>query len=238
MFFVYALVTVFQIYFQEPVAFAQRVVGFDRKPGWTTELARMLAKTVLVLGHSLVLPLVVLREPWWMIVVGWTLGHALCGLAIGIIFQTTHLHEGTSFIEPDENGELPGSFAEHILKTTSEFSTENWLVTWIAGGLNLHVTHHLFPQVSQIHLPALSRIVRETAREYGMPYTEYTLFGAVRSHLRLLERLGRSDERDLAEVTVSDSESRARSPRLSVPSRRKGPALARSSSGRSLGSIA
>lgn len=236
MFFVYSLVTIFQVYLLEPVSFAQSVVGFERKPGWAAALATMLAKKALVLGYSLVLPLVVLREPWWLIALGWTLGHMLCGLSIGIIFQTTHLHEGTSFVEADEKGRLPDSFARHILKTTSEFATESWLVTWIAGGLNLHVTHHLFPHVSQVHLPALSRIVRQTAREFGLRYTEYTLFGALRSHLRMLKWLGRSE--DGLEIRVSDSEPRAPSPLWSAPGRRAAPALARSSSGRSIGSIA
>jgi linoleoyl-CoA desaturase len=190
MFFVYAFVTVFQVYVLEPVAFAQNVVGYERKPGWGRALAKMIAKKIFVLSYSLILPLFVLQQPTWLISLGWLLGHMMCGIAIGIIFQSTHLHEGTRFIEPDDRGRLPDSFAQHILKTTSEFSTENPIVTWIAGGLNLHVTHHLFPHVSQIHLPALSRIVRETAREFGVPYTRYSLLGAIRSHLRLLARLG------------------------------------------------
>lgn len=190
MFLVYSMVTLFQVYLLEPVAFAQNVVGFERKPGWGKTLATMLAKKAFVLGYSLILPLVVLQQNWYLIVGGWWLGHMACGLAIGVIFQTTHLHEGTSFVEPDEKGRLPHSFATHILRTTSEFSTDSPFVTWICGGLNLHVTHHLFPRVSQVHLPALSRIVRRTAHEYGVPYTAYTFLGALRSHLRMLKRLG------------------------------------------------
>jgi linoleoyl-CoA desaturase len=190
MFLVYSLVTLFQVYLLEPVAFAQNVVGFERKPGWGRTLAKMLAKKAFVLGYSLVLPLVVLHQPCYLIAGSWLLGHMACGLAIAVIFQTTHLHEGTSFIEPDEKGSLPHTFAIHILKTTSEFSTDSPLITWIFGGLNLHVTHHLFPRVSQVHLPALSRIVRRTAHEYGVPYTAYSFFGALRSHLRMLKRLG------------------------------------------------
>jgi cytochrome P450/fatty acid desaturase len=190
MFAVYSLVTVFQVYFLEPVSFAHRVFGFRREPGWIAGLARMLAKKLAVLGWSLVLPLVVLSNPWSEIATGWLLGHMLCGLALGIIFQTTHLHEGTSFIEPDADGRLPSPFAMHVLATTAEFSVENPIVTWIAGGLNLHVTHHLFPSVSQTHLPALSRIVRQTAREHGAPYVHYSLWGALRSHVRMLRKLG------------------------------------------------
>jgi linoleoyl-CoA desaturase len=201
MFVVYSLVTIFQVYILEPLAFAQGVVGYERRPGWAKALAKMIAKKAFVLGYSLILPLVILRggPSWPLIVLGWVLGHMMCGIAIGIIFQSTHLHEGTEFIEPQDDesgskGELPYSFAQHILRTTSEFAVENPIVTWIAGGLNLHTTHHLFPHVSQVHLPALSRIVRETAREYGAPYTHYSLFGAIRSHLRMLKKLGRLDQ--------------------------------------------
>jgi len=189
MFAIYALVTVFQIYLLEPVSFAQRVFGFQREGAWVADLARMTAKKLVVLGWSLVLPLAILPNPWWEIAVGWLAGHMLCGIALGVIFQTTHLHERTTFVEPDARGVIAGSFAQHILATTAEVAVENRIFTWLAGGLNLHVTHHLFPAVSQTHLPALSRIVRETARDHGAPYVHYTLLGALRSHIAMLRKL-------------------------------------------------
>jgi hypothetical protein len=45
----------------------------------------MLAQKALVLGYSLVLPLVVLDQPWPLVALGWLLGHAVCGLAIALI---------------------------------------------------------------------------------------------------------------------------------------------------------
>jgi linoleoyl-CoA desaturase len=190
MFAVYALVTIFQVYLLEPISFAQRLTGFSREPGWGRALAWMIAKKLVVLGWSLVLPLAVLPNPWREIAGGWLAGHLVCGVALGVIFMTTHLHRTTSFVEPDADGVLPMSFAAHVLATTSEFSVESRIITWLAGGLNLHVTHHLFPHVSQTHLPALSRIVRETAREHGAPYVSYTLWGALRSHVDKLRELG------------------------------------------------
>lgn len=190
MFGVYACVTIFQVYFLEPVSFAQSVTGFARREGWRRDLVRIVAKKLVVLGWSLLAPLALLPNPWWEIATGWLVGHLVCGVTLGVTFMTTHLHEKTSFIEPDADGLLPLPFARHILATTAEFSVENPVVTWISGGLNLHVTHHLFPSVSQTHLPALSRIVRETARAHGVPYVHYTLWGALASHLRMLKKLG------------------------------------------------
>ena len=190
MFGVYSLVTIFQVYFLEPVSFAQRVVGFERLEGWQRDLARIALKKLVVLGWSLLAPIALLPNPWWEVAIGWFVGHLVCGVFLGVTFMTTHLHEKTSFVEPNADGVLPLSFARHVLATTAEFSVENPIITWISGGLNLHVTHHLFPGVSQTHLPALSRIVRETARAHGVTYVHYTLWGALASHIRMLKRLG------------------------------------------------
>jgi linoleoyl-CoA desaturase len=218
MFGVYSLVTFFQVYLLEPVSFAQSVVGFARREGWQRDLARIIAKKLVVLGWSLLAPLALLPNPWWEIFAGWFVGHLVCGVFLGVTFMTTHLHEKTSFIEPNADGFLPLPFARHILATTAEFSVENPVITWLSGGLNLHVTHHLFPAVSQTHLSALSRIVRETARAHGVPYVHYTLWGALASHIRLLKKLGsmpdgierQPDRRRLA-LTVRGSASPIRS---------------------------
>jgi linoleoyl-CoA desaturase len=211
MFAVYALVTLFQVYLLEAVSFAQAAVGFERRKGWRSALARMLAKKIAVLGWSLVAPLLVLPNPWFEIVGGWFAGHLVCGVALGVIFMTTHLHEKTSFVEPGPDGALPMTFSQHVLATTAEFSVDNPVITFLAGGLNLHVTHHLFPNVSQMHLPALSRIVRDAARDHGAPYVHYTLMGALASHVRTLRMLGALP----SDVTARDSAQRARSARAS-----------------------
>lgn len=191
MFLVYSMVTIFQAYFLEFVSFYQDLVGFKREDKDVRKtLLYMIINKLFVLGHSLILPLIFLDAPVSVILTGWFLGHMISGIAIGIIFQTTHIHRYTQFIEPDENGVIHDSYARHILKTTAEFSTDSYLATWISGGLNLHVTHHLFPNISQVHLMALSKIVKQTAQEFGLKYYEYNLVDAIISHIKMLKELG------------------------------------------------
>jgi linoleoyl-CoA desaturase len=60
------------------------------------------------------------------------------------------------------------------------------------GGLNFQVEHHLFPKISHIHYPAISKLVRETCEEFNVRYIEYpTVISAVRAHIRHLKNLGR-----------------------------------------------
>jgi linoleoyl-CoA desaturase len=64
-------------------------------------------------------------------------------------------------------------------------------VGWLAGGLNHHVAHHLCPFVCHTHYAPLSRIIKETAEEFGVPYRQHpTMTRAIWSHLVLLKQLG------------------------------------------------
>ena len=72
------------------------------------------------------------------------------------------------------------------------FANGNPLITWYVGGLNHQIEHHLFPKVCSVHYPALAPIVREVTREHGLPYYHQpTLFSAIRSHFRTLQRHAR-----------------------------------------------
>lgn len=147
---------------------------------------------VVVVGYTLVIPLLVVHAPAGQIVAGFLLGHIVSGLALGIIFQVTHLHQATTWPEPDAGGYIPTGFATHVLLTTADFCPGSRIVTWISGGLNIHVAHHLFPRISQMHLIPMARIVKETAAECNVPYYYYPTIGqALRSHLATLKMLGR-----------------------------------------------
>lgn len=85
---------------------------------------------------------------------------------------------------------MEDEWAVHQLKTTANFATRNKLITWWVGGLNFQVEHHLFPRVSHIHYPAISKIVRKACQEFGITYIENpTMRLAVASHIHHLKKL-------------------------------------------------
>jgi linoleoyl-CoA desaturase len=82
------------------------------------------------------------------------------------------------------------SWAVLQLRTTANFSTRSWLVTWFVGGLNFQIEHHLFPNISHIHYPKIAEIVRKTAEEMKLPYYEYkTFWQATVAHFGYLKKL-------------------------------------------------
>lgn len=128
----------------------------------------------------------------------WLVGFLIFGFATGIflsvVFQMAHSVEETIFPMPEINGiKLEDDWATHQLKTTTNFSTNNKLLTWLVGGLNFQVEHHLFPKVSHIHYPAISKIIKEVCNEYKVPYLEHAnLKLAFTSHVHHLRTLGRA----------------------------------------------
>ncbi len=127
----------------------------------------------------------------------WLIGFVIYGLATGVVlsvvFQLAHAVEEAAFPIPNpETNQLEDDWAIHQLKTTSNFATHNKVLSWLVGGLNFQVEHHLFPHVSHIHYPAISKIIRATCQEYGIPYLEHPKFRlAFASHVNHLRGLGR-----------------------------------------------
>jgi linoleoyl-CoA desaturase len=126
--------------------------------------------------------------------VGFLVVMFVCGLFIAVVFQLAHVVESTQFPKPDEeSNRIEQEWALHQVSTTSNFATRSRFISWLLGGLNFQVEHHLFPRVSHVHYPAINRLVRETCREFNVTYLEYpSVLKAIRSHLLHLKSMGRS----------------------------------------------
>jgi linoleoyl-CoA desaturase len=138
----------------------------------------------------LVLPMIICG--WQQALIGFAIVSFTTGFAISIVFQLAHVVEGTTFPTPDpEKNKIQNEWAVHQVNTTSNFATRSRLLFWLLGGLNFQIEHHLFPRISHIHYPAISKIVRQVCSEYKIVYNEHvTFFGAIRSHLIHLRSLG------------------------------------------------
>jgi len=152
--------------------------------------AKLLIGKIAHFGLLLVLP-AVLHGPW-LALAGFLVFHMVGGLVLAVVFQLAHVVEGPQVITPDASGGLPHRWAALQLRTTANFCGDNPLVTFIVGGLDHQIEHHLFPSICHVHDPTLAPVVREVALAHGLPYHRHpTFWGAVASHFRQLDRLGR-----------------------------------------------
>lgn len=191
--FVYALATLSWVFLKD---FKQLAVynktGMTKRFGFKPrrELWGMISSKVLNLFFVVALPLLVGVTPW-AVIVGFILMHMIAGLYLTMVFQLAHVVEGPEQFGVPDDGKVENSWAIHQLSTTANFANKSKLATWLMGGLNFQIEHHLFPNISHVHYPRISEIVKSTAGEFGVPYHEYKRFGqAFRSHFRQLKSLG------------------------------------------------
>ena len=159
-----------------------------RKMTWHEHVGFWMTKIIYVFT-ALVIPMLMVGVGPALL--GFAVIHFVCGVTISIVFQLAHVVEHAEFPEPDPaTNKIEEEWAAHQVLTTVNFSPRSYLVRWFSGGLNYQIEHHLFPRISHVHYPALSPLVRETCREYGIPYNQYTtFFQAVRSHVHHLRMM-------------------------------------------------
>ena len=148
-------------------------------------------KTMYVFVY-IVLPVIMVG--WLPALIGFLIITFVTGLSISIVFQLAHVVERTQFPSPNQQeGVAKQEWAIHQLNTTANFGTSSKWLYWLLGGLNFQIEHHLFPRISHIHYPQVSRFVKEACRESNIAYIEYTsMLKAIGSHLTHLKRLGRA----------------------------------------------
>ena len=156
----------------------------------TKEIVLMFAGKILNILLFLVLPLLLMQ--WQIALVGFLCLHACMGLSLAIVFQLAHVVEHTEFPLADvETNVIDNEWAKHQVETTANFAMRNKAISWYVGGLNYQVEHHLYPRISHIHYPKISKIVKDTCEEMGVRYTAFpTMLQAFGSHVRLLKQLG------------------------------------------------
>ncbi len=190
---VYSLSVIFWVFIMDFTKYFTRKI-------YTTEAWKMTTKNHIIfwvtkiyyLTVFIAIPIMVWGWGAWAI--GYLVTNAAIGLCLSFVFQLAHVVEKTEFenIALDETKHLETAWAEHELRTTCNFAMDSKVISWFVGGLNYQIEHHLFPKVSHVHYPAISKIVQAKCKEYNLPYNYYTTMGeALASHFRLMRDLGK-----------------------------------------------
>lgn len=129
-------------------------------------------------------------------IIGYSTALLVTGLIVAVVFQLAHIVDDIQFLTPEQESssmDVEADWAIHQMQTTANFATKSKFLTWMLGGLNFQVEHHLFPRISHVHYPKLNEILKATAREFNVQYVEFPTMGsAVKSHMIHLRKIGRS----------------------------------------------
>lgn len=106
-----------------------------------------------------------------------------------VLILGSHWAMGT-FYEAPEDGHFDHGRYQHVFATTVDWLTRpRWLGYWL-GQLNMHLTHHMFPNWSHRHYPALGAIIAQVAPRHGCDYHCVTLGRILLAQQRFLHAMG------------------------------------------------
>ncbi len=189
----YALLFIFWVFYSDyRKYFTRQIAAMKFKPLTPMQHLGFWTMKLFHLAVFVVIPIMVWGFLPWL--AGFLLYSMLTGFILSIVFQLAHTVEHTEFPVADDKNRLPDDFAAHQIKTTANFATGNKLISWLVGGLNFQIEHHLFPKISHVHYPSIRPIVMAVCQEYQLNYIEYPTMGkAIRGHVRFLRELGSKD---------------------------------------------
>ncbi len=181
--------------FKQLIRYEKEGVKLDTDKKYKSLMMDLIVSKILYYAIFLILPLIVLPIAWYWTLLFFFVMHFVSGFILTIIFQTAHVMPSSSYPMPDEKGKIENSWAIHQLMTTTDYAPKSRIFSWMIGGLNYQVEHHLFPNISHVHYKKVAPFVKKAAEKYGLPYhVQATFLHAVYEHYKMLKSLGRQYE--------------------------------------------
>ena len=87
-----------------------------------------------------------------------------------------------------KKNKMPHSWMMHMMLTTNDITHNNFFTRFFMGCFNYHVVHHLFPNVSHVYYPEITKRLKTLSKQYQLPYREYSLITSLKNHYRLLKK--------------------------------------------------
>jgi len=188
----YPMTYLFMIFIQDFIKYFRRKIGnIPMKKMNTVDHIDFWGFKLLFIALFLVLPIYMIGFGGFIL--GFMIFSLVNGFILSIVFQLAHTVEDTAFPTANlDTNRFEDEWAIHQIKSTANFATKNKFVCWFVGGLNFQIEHHLFPKISHIHYPAISKIIKQACIEHGLAYIEFpNVRYAVNSHVSFLKQMGR-----------------------------------------------
>ncbi|MEM7038317.1 MAG: acyl-CoA desaturase, partial [Bacteroidota bacterium] len=163
---VYGLASLSWVFVKDYVKFTKGEIGSLKiKHHPREEWIKLFVGKAVYYSLFIVLPFTFAAAPWYHILLGFLAMHYAQGITLAVIFMLAHIVEEIHYPLPNDDGKIERSWAAHQLYTTANFATGSPVAAFFCCGLNFQVEHHLFPQVSHVHLPAIAKITEAPGAE-------------------------------------------------------------------------
>ncbi|WP_455815279.1 acyl-CoA desaturase [Pseudomonas graminis] len=158
---------------------------------------------LLFCGAKVLHLLLVLAVPLWaaeqngiamsVVLWAWLCSQMVASLLVVFLLLGTHWAEA-EFFEVGPDGKLPQGWYRHNFATACDWQPSPAWIGHFTGGLNMHLTHHLFPGWHHRHYQALAQILARLASEHDMNYRCISYRELLRRQQTFLRRMGQPEE--------------------------------------------
>ncbi len=193
--FLYSMVSFSLLFAQDFKFFTQKSQAnlfFEKIP--IIEWVKMLVFKTAYFTITFGLPLYYSGLSFLQVFGAWALVHCAVSVFVAFTFFISHHVTELDYINSGDAKDLVSdSWIHHQITTTIDFSPECKFSQFLFGGFNLHVAHHVFPEVSHEHYPALTKIIKNVLAENNASdwYKSFSFRQGCISHVRHLRNIGR-----------------------------------------------
>ncbi len=140
------------------------------------------------LFYMLIIPKIILSITWPQTILAFVIFLFTASIFSLIVLLSPHANVENVFPEPDAKNRLPFGWMMHILQTTNDVNHDSFFTRFFMGSFNFHVAHHLFPNVSHVYYPEITRELANFAKANKLPYRSYPLSTSLKNHYMLLKK--------------------------------------------------
>lgn len=155
-----------------------------------------LASKILHFTIALILPMYILASvgiSWYLVLLVYLLTQMLSSLFVVCLLLGTHWVDPAFYTVP-KNNQIEHGWYHQQFTTCCDWYPSPKILNELLGGLNLHLTHHLFPGWSHRHYSALMLIVERLAKEYQLPYRRLSYPELLTSQLKFISKMAQKPE--------------------------------------------
>lgn len=156
-------------------------------------LAECLVFKIFYIGYMIILPITLYPDHKIEIVTLFILTQFILGQLI-IVIQVPHFNMNTKSVSEENVSREWDKNLEFVLKHSSDLAPFSPFWNWALGGINLHIIHHIAPEVCHIHYPELTKELSSYCRQENKAYTYYnSVWDGYLSHYGYLKTMGQKE---------------------------------------------
>ena len=185
--FLYTIYTLYWIGYKDFVLFfrnKQANIFFHSHP--RAEWIKLFAYKILYFLIFLGIPFMLQPDSIGFFLMAFFVMHLVNSLFLLFTFLISHHVPQT---HNEEN--IDQSWIMQQITSSADFHAESSWAYWLFGGFNAHTAHHLFPRISHVHYPVVTRIIRENLQRTQLPYNSFSFLKGIFFHLQFLKQMGK-----------------------------------------------